>query len=76
MLLGAKFDCLHALADHAAYASDELRQRSNILKKLAGTSCGCSREVLLTTCKAVSRSALNYMYVYNVWDADMDTDPK
>ena len=30
------------------------------MKKLAGTKWGCSREVLLTTCKAIGRPVLNY----------------
>ena len=35
-------------------------QHNYILKKLAGTSWGCSKEVLLTTYKAVGCSIINY----------------
>ena len=59
-LLGVKFDSLHTFAHHAAYCNTKLRQRNNILKKLAGTTWGCSREILLTTYKAIGRSVINY----------------
>ena len=38
----------------------KLQNRNNILKALAGTSSGMSKELLLTTYKAIGQSILNY----------------
>ena len=38
----------------------KLQKRNNVLKKLAGTSWGCSKETLSVTYKAIGWSVLNY----------------
>ena len=52
-VLGVTFDGLLTFSHHVKRTQAMVGQRNNILKKLAGTSWGCSKEVLLTTYKAV-----------------------
>lgn len=59
-VLGVTLDPMLSFSQHTTKACEKVGQRNNILKKLAGTGWGCSKEVLLTTYKAVGRSVMNY----------------
>ena len=61
-VLGVTFDTMHKFSQHATNTCAKVSQRNNILKQLAGTDWGCSKEILTTTYKAVGRSVLNYAY--------------
>ena len=45
---------------HCQYVADIISGSNNILKTLAGTSCGQQNETLLLTYKAFGRSIINY----------------
>ena len=59
-ILGVVFDGLLTFAHHCHHVRSKVQTRNNALKCLAGTSWGQSKEVLLTTYKAIGRSVLNY----------------
>lgn len=59
-VLGVTMDPSLTFAAHTTKACEKVGKRNNVLKKLAGTGWGCTKEVLLTTYKAISRSVLNY----------------
>ena len=59
-LLGVTLDSMFTFKHHAINTVNKLQNRNNILKALAGTSWGMSKEVLLTTYKAIGQSILNY----------------
>ena len=59
-ILGVVFDGLLTFAHHCHHIRSKVQDRNNALKCLAGTSWGESKEVLLTTYKAISSSVLNY----------------
>ena len=58
--LGVTFDGMMKFTQHAKITGDKVQSRNNILKKLAGTTWGCSKETLTTSYKAIGRSVLNY----------------
>ena len=59
-VLGVTFDPLLTFCRHASTIGTKVGQRANMLKALAGTAWGCTKEVLLTTYKAIGRSVLSY----------------
>ena len=59
-VLGVTFDGILTFSHHVKRTQAKVRQHNNIFKKLAGPSWGCSKEVLLTTYKAVGCSIINY----------------
>ena len=59
-IVGVTFDGLLKFSHHAIILGGKIGQRNNILKELGRSGWGCSKEVLLTTYKAVGRSVLNY----------------
>ena len=59
-ILGVVFDGLLTFAHHCHHVWLKVQTRNNALKCLAGTNLGQSKEVLLTTYKAIGRSVLNY----------------
>ena len=64
-ILGCHLDPLLNFNAHAKYVQDRVAKRNNVLKALAGTSCGKDKETLLTTYKAVGRSI--YSYCAPIW---------
>ena len=46
--------------EHCTKTCDKLQKRNNVLKKLAGTTWGCSKETLSVTYKAIGKKFLNY----------------
>ena len=59
-VLGVTFDPSLTFSQHSKNICTKIGQRNNILKALAGSTWGCTKEVLLSTYKAVCRSVLNY----------------
>ena len=59
-ILGVTFDGMHNFGEHARITKAKVNQRTNVLKCLAGTSWGKSKEILVNTYKAIGRSVLNY----------------
>ena len=59
-VLGVTLDQSLTFASHANNIGNRLGEKNKILKCLAGTGWGCSKEVLLTTYKAIGRSLTNY----------------
>ena len=45
---------------HSSHVAERVSGRNNVLKVLAGTSCGQQKETLLMTYNAVGRSIINY----------------
>lgn len=59
-ILGVTFDSMLNFGQHAANTKSKVSKRNNVLKCLAGTSWGKSKEILVNTYKAIGRSVLNY----------------
>ena len=62
-ILGVTFDRIMKFTLHGKITGDKVQSRNNILKKLAGTTWGCSKETLITSYtsyKVIGRSVLNY----------------
>ena len=59
-VLGVTFDNMHKFGPHVANIRDKVAKRNSVLKCLAGTTWGKSKEILLNTYKAIGRSVLNY----------------
>ena len=59
-VLGVTLDPLLTFCRHAANIRAKVTQRNNILKALAGTAWGCSKEVMLSTYKSIGRAVANY----------------
>ena len=51
---------------HSGYVTERVSSRNNILRALAGTSCGQQNETLLMTYKAVGRSIINMLHLFGV----------
>ena len=59
-ILGVYFDNMMNFSHHINIMGNKLLKRNNVVKKIAGTNWGCSKETLSTTYKAIGRSVLNY----------------
>ena len=59
-ILGVYLDTSLLFNKHSGYVGEKVSNRNNILKALAGTSCGQQKETLLMTYKAVGRSIISY----------------
>ena len=59
-ILGVTFDGTHTFGEHVRKTKQKVTQRNNVLKCLAGTTWGKSKEILVDTFKAIGRSVLNY----------------
>ena len=59
-ILGVTFDPMHNFGQHAIKTKKKVQQRTNVLKCLAGTDWGKSKEIIVNTYKAIGRSVLNY----------------
>jgi len=59
-ILGVTFDGMYNFGAHAKTVRAKLKDRNNLLRQLAGTTWGCSKETLLSTWKAIGKSTINY----------------
>jgi hypothetical protein len=59
-ILGGMFDNMLPFGHHAMDIRTRVGKRTNILKALAGTTWGKTKEVLTTTYKAIGRSLMSY----------------
>ena len=59
-ILGVIMDGLMTFSAHVQHVKGKVSQRNNVLKALAGTTWGKSKETITTTFKAIGRSVLNY----------------
>lgn len=59
-LLGVTFDNLLTFSAHAKSIADRLKSKNNILKAIAGTTWGKSKETLVTAYKTICRPVANY----------------
>ena len=59
-LLGVTLDPMLNFGKHVKSLRAKLSQRNNVLKALAGSTWGKSKEVLLTTYKAIGKSLVSY----------------
>jgi hypothetical protein len=59
-ILGVTFDQQLTFKTHASNIHTKVKQRNHALRALAGTTWGKSKEILLTTFKAIGRSVINY----------------
>ena len=59
-ILGVVFDTHYHFHAHAKRVAVNCKSKLNVLRALAGTSWGCSKETLLQTYKAYLAPALNY----------------
>ena len=74
-LIVCRLDTSLSFNKHSGYVAERVSSRNNILKALAGTSCGQQKESLLMTYKAVGRSIINY--AAPVWSTNLcDTNYK
>ena len=64
-ILGVTFDELLKFHYHGNNIANTVGQRNRILKCLAGTSWGCSKELILLTYKAIGRAV--YDYAASAW---------
>ena len=62
-ILGVTFDNINNIRKHAANTKQKMSQRTNILKCLAGTIWGKSKEIIVNTYKA--KDPVNK--VFNTW---------
>ena len=60
---------LTSSVEHVKQACEKVQNRNNVLKKLAGTSWGCTKETLSTSYKAIGRSVINY--AAPIWTPDV-----
>ncbi len=59
-ILGVTFDPMLNFGQHSTETKKKVTQRNNVLKCLAGTDWGKSKETIVNTYKAIGRSVLNY----------------
>ncbi len=59
-ILGVTFDGLLSFNEHSSKLKTSLQDKNKVLKNLAGTSWGKTKEIIVTTYKAIGRSVLNY----------------
>ena len=59
-ILGVTLDSLHTFNARSNNTLNKIRKRISVLKALAGSSWGKDKELLTTTYKTISRSAVNY----------------
>ena len=59
-VLGVTLEPLLTFSQHITNSCKKIGQLNNIHKKLAGLDWGCTKEVLLSTYKAIGRSVMNY----------------
>jgi hypothetical protein len=59
-LLGVTFDTMHTFNQHAKLTASKASKKINILKSLAGSTWGQSKETLILTYKSICRSVLEY----------------
>ncbi len=52
-ILGVTFDNMNNFGKHAANTKQKMSQRTNVLKCLAGTTWGKSKEIIVNTYKAI-----------------------
>ena len=57
---GVTLDTHLTFTQHCNNIAVKVQQRNNVLKALAGSTCGCNKETLLTTYHASGRSILSY----------------
>ena len=61
-LLGVILDPSLSFHKHCNYVSDRIDKRNNMLKALAGSSCGQDKETLLMTYNALGKSIANLQH--------------
>ena len=59
-ILGVTYDNLMKFGKHTKIMKEKVQKKNNVLKCLAGTTWGKSKEILTTTYKSIGRSILNY----------------
>ena len=59
-ILGVTLDSQLTFNEHTRKVCEKVQNRNNVLRKIAGTTWGCSKETLNTTFKAIGRSVINY----------------
>ena len=59
-ILGVYFNTMHTYSTHISKTVDKAKKRINVLKALAGTDWGQSKEIITNTYKAIGRSILEY----------------
>ena len=59
-VLGVTFDSMLNFGEHVRSTKEKFQKRNNILKKIAGSDWGCTKETLSLTYKAIGRSVLNH----------------
>ena len=59
-VLGLTLDTHLTFTQHCNNIAVNVQQRNNVLKALTGSTWGCDKETLLTTCQAIGRSILSY----------------
>ena len=57
-VLGVTFDCMLNFEEHVLNTHEKLQKRNNILKKIARSDWGCTKDTLSD--KAIGRTFLNY----------------
>ena len=63
-LLGVTFDTMHTFNQHAKLTASKASKKINILKSLAGSTWGQSKETLILTYKSICRSVTEYAAVW------------
>ena len=61
-VLGVTLDTYLTFTQHCNNIAIIVQQNNNVLKALAGSTWGCDKQTLLTTCQAIGRSILSYCY--------------
>lgn len=59
-ILGVNFDPMLTFKNHTTATISKLKNRNNILKKLAGTNWGKEKETMITAYKSICRPLMNY----------------
>ena len=59
-ILGVTMDCKHTYKHHTQEVKKKINSKNNILKALAGSTWGQTKEVITSTYKAIGQSSLNY----------------
>lgn len=59
-ILGVTFDQMLTYGQHAKLTREKVQNRNNVLKCLAGSTWGKSKEILKSTYEAIGRSVINY----------------
>ena len=58
-VLGVTLETHLTFTQHCNNIAVKVQQRNNVLKSLVGSTWGCEKETLLTTCQAIGRSILS-----------------